>query len=218
MQKEPAVNAVILLGSENCDRGHLSHMAKARARLALEQYEVFENVLIFPTGGKGPGFNTSHRLHAEILADFLIEHGVNPQHIIQLSNSSNTVEDLMAARERLFEIRDSRGIRSVSVITSDYHAERVGRILDTHFFKGLNISVLEAVTDIDRIGLGKFRQLVQHEQAAVSLLVEKQGGLAWQGEIHPFLSSGRNLDVTSFVDERPLSLNPKCDLQPPLQP
>lgn len=194
-------------------------MALARASHALDIYLANDAVLVMPTGGQGDHFNRTDRMHSDILADHLELHGVHPDHIVQVHESSNTVEDLMEARQKLQELQHNFQVDSVTAVTSDYHLRRVELILDTHFFKEFGIEAVGVYTDPLEVGEGKLRELKQHEKRAVDQLVEIQQGLEWDGEIHEFLSEERSVNGRTIDIPNLSSL--ECEVEdrhPPLQP
>ncbi len=122
--------AIILLGhrsQETLDQGiyraDLSQVAKARCEKAAELAAQFPEYLILPTGGFG-AFNRTTRPHGELLRDYLVTLGTARERILPHTNSSNTVEDALFARNILVRCRRSK----VIVVTSDFHMRRASYI------------------------------------------------------------------------------------------
>ncbi len=120
----------VLLGNTNeCD-GTLSAYAHARAESAVELMTAEPDSVVLPTGSFGDHFNMSDTPHGELLADYLIQQGIDRSRILPHTPTCGTVQDAYGVLRR---IKDWEEAPEVHVITSDFHMERVrhifGRVL-----------------------------------------------------------------------------------------
>ena len=118
-------NIVIVLGSPNSESGDLSDIAKNRLNFCL-QLCLNRSMSILCTGGWGKQFNTTELPHAKYAKDYLISKGLKENQFLDYALSSHTVDDAVKAKEVLEEIECGE----ITIITSDYHLERVKLVFD----------------------------------------------------------------------------------------
>lgn len=152
---------IIVLGAPNDDRGQLLPAARARCDTAYSHYLADPTQKIFCTGGFGPGFNRTERLHAAYAKAYLMAKGVPESAIAALVPSRFTIEDATLSWQILKEI--GLPIEQVTVITSDFHLPRVQMIF-THIFVGIELRFVGVETSVDAAELAR---LVAHEQIAM---------------------------------------------------
>ncbi len=118
-------NILIILGSPNSAKGRLGKAAISRLKKCVEIFKPDEN-LILCTGGFGVHFNTSQKPHAEYLMQYLIKNGISKEYFLPSANSANTVEDAVKS----MGILKKMDFRNCTIITSNYHLDRVQLIFD----------------------------------------------------------------------------------------
>jgi uncharacterized SAM-binding protein YcdF (DUF218 family) len=150
-----ATNLIVLLGHENDENGDLSSIALERCAVALESAAADRSARILTTGAFGEHFNRSSRPHSQILRDHLVSSGLKGEQISTAEFGSRTLEDALVTRIKAVD----GGFKSIVVITSDYHLDRVqlifGRVLpDFHVSYRTatsNASIRERKDERDRL-------------------------------------------------------------------
>src|SRR5439155_26294774 len=93
-QPRPAVPSLLItLGAPNDSQGVLSPIARGRAQSAIREYQRRPGCKIIVTGGYGKHFNTTDQPHAVYVVRFLLAGGVSAGDLVQVRDSSNTVDD-----------------------------------------------------------------------------------------------------------------------------
>jgi uncharacterized SAM-binding protein YcdF (DUF218 family) len=110
---------LVVLGSPNSPEGELSEIAKSRLDCAVERYDEHKRILC--TGGWGNHFNIAANAHAFYAQEYLLKKGVPEYSFLEAALSSNTVEDAVKSKIILSRLDHPR----VSIITSDFHLDRV---------------------------------------------------------------------------------------------
>ena len=153
---------LVVLGSPNSPEGHLSEIAKSRLDCAADLYD--ENKRILCTGGWGAHFNIALKAHGIYAKNYLLEKGIPEQSFLDIALSSNTVEDAVKSKEILSRLDVSR----ISIITSDFHIERV-KLIFGEIFKGLEIQFIEVKSDF----LNREEQTLisAHEKVAIESII-----------------------------------------------
>ena len=111
----PESGAVIVLGCQVYSTGALSPQLELRLQAALDTYRAHPR-LIIACGGQG---ENEPAPEGQIMRDWLIAQGVPADDVIAEYVSMNTRQNLQYAQALLPET-----VRSVTVITSDYHLPR----------------------------------------------------------------------------------------------
>ena len=84
---------IIILGAYNDEKGNLSSIGIERCSKVLRVYRENPGYKILPTGGYGDHFNTTGKPHAFYYEQYLIEHGIPADDILEYAESKNTIED-----------------------------------------------------------------------------------------------------------------------------
>ncbi len=111
-----AVDAIVVMGVAQYD-GRPSPQLQARLDHVLTLWNDGLTALVITTGGNQPGDRFTE---AQASADYLIESGIPEQSIAQEDTGTTTRESMLGVRE----IMQSRGLRSVLIVTDPYHALR----------------------------------------------------------------------------------------------
>lgn len=112
---------IMVLGSPNDNSGNLSRIALDRLNCVLDLYKNEKNARILCTGGFGEHFNATDTAHAVYARTYLIRNGVKESDFLPDILSSNTVDDFRMSMEIISENKPE----TLTVVTSDYHMERV---------------------------------------------------------------------------------------------
>ena len=158
---------LVLLGNQNDSQGDLSPIAKSRCDLAVQLLQENEGLVVLPTGGFGPHFNTTDRPHGLYLTEYLIEKGISPDRILPHTDSSNTLEDALFTRE----IAVDSGAQQVIVVTSEFHVRRV-RYIFGRVLPDIQVEFREARSPVDDATM---RELMEHEARSLKRLQTKWG-------------------------------------------
>jgi vancomycin permeability regulator SanA len=135
---------IVVLGSPNSEEGKLYSIAKARCRMALDEYARRDDWKILLTGGYGAHFNTTDQPHAAYLKDYLTTRGIPEDDIVEFAESTNTIEDASFSKP----IVQRYGVTAILVITSDYHEDRARYVFEKEFSDtGVKITFCVAQTD-----------------------------------------------------------------------
>ncbi len=153
---------LIILGSPNSPEGILSNISKSRLDYCLENYIDGKQILC--TGGWGDHFNTSDKPHAEYSKAYLIKNGVLENAFLDFALSSNTVDDAVKIKPIIQNIKNS----SLTIITSDYHVDRV-RLIFEEILNGYEMSFIGAKSNLDKEAL---TLLENHEKKAIQSIID----------------------------------------------
>lgn len=136
---------IVLLGASNDQEGNLSDIAKERALKARDLFLKEKDVVILITGGFGSHFNTTTHSHASYLKQYLLQQGIPETYFLGFALSGHTVEDAVMAKK----IIDTHLIRSIVVVTSDFHTMRVRIVFTKVFDKSYTISFFGAKSSMN---------------------------------------------------------------------
>ncbi|PPF91338.1 YdcF family protein [Clavibacter michiganensis] len=114
-------DTIVVLGS-GLVRGEVPPLLRSRLDRALAAYAQERSAsrvpLLIPSGGQGPD---EPRAEAAAMAEYLVAHGVDAQHVIPEAMSRNTRQNLEFSRAvQLAAGRDGQ----MMVVTNDYHVLR----------------------------------------------------------------------------------------------
>lgn len=158
-----SIEVLVVLGAPNSPEGVLSGIAKSRSDCAANLYS--EGKLILCTGGWGKHFNTSTKAHAVYSKDYLMTRGIPESAFLELAFSGNTVEDALISKKILSLLEEPQ----ITIITSDYHLERVklifGEVLKDFTFNCIGVRS-EFLEPEERA------KLVTHEQSAIHSIIQ----------------------------------------------
>ncbi len=153
---------LIVLGSPNSSTGELSSISKSRLNCCLENYLKGKPVLC--TGGWGDHFNTSSKPHAQYAKTYLIKNGVSKHDFLDFALSSNTVDDAVKIKPIIQNIKNN----SLTIITSDYHLERVKLIFE-EILNGYEMSFIGVKSNLDHDALNLLKN---HEKKAIQSIID----------------------------------------------
>ena len=123
--------------------------------------------LIVCTGGWGDHFNTAEYAHAYYAKAYLIENGILEDTFLDFALSKHTVDDAV----KLIPILTVFTNPNVTIITSDYHLERVTLIF-TEILKAYSLKFIGVTSNLDKT---EYDTLVLHEKKRVQAI--KDNGL-----------------------------------------
>ena len=148
---------LVVLGAPNSPVGELSIISKDRLDFCLKKYE--KNIMILCTGSWGEHFNVSTKPHAFYTKEYLIENGIPEDRFLELALSKNTVDDAVKIKEIVLNLENIH----LTIVTSDYHLERVklifNEVLKTHKMKFVGMQT--------NLEIEKYNALVEHEKKAI---------------------------------------------------
>jgi len=111
-----SVDAIVVMGVAQYD-GRPSPQLQARLDHVLTLWNDGLTALVITTGGNQPGDRFTE---AQASANYLIEGGIPEQSIAQENIGTTTRESMFG----VLEVMQSRGLRSVLIVTDPYHALR----------------------------------------------------------------------------------------------
>lgn len=153
---------IIILGSPNDEHGNLSETATGRLAQGLVEFRRHRDYKILCTGGFGEHFNTTDKPHAHYAIQYLIQEGISEKDILEIAKSGNTLEDALLSKS----IVDKHDVRSLVVVTSDFHMKRVKHIFKK-MFKGYDLAFSSAKTSFSK---ERYRALRKHEKTELERL------------------------------------------------
>ena len=159
---------IVILGAPNSEAGELSSIAEERCELALVEYAKRPDWKFLLTGGYGAHFNITDQPHAAYVKRHLVSRGVPPQKILELVESTNTLQDASLSKPIIIRY----GAPEIAVVTSDYHAARARYVFEREFANtGVRINFLASQTVEAACGFNLDAQK-KHEQQALAKLKE----------------------------------------------
>ncbi|MFD6971290.1 YdcF family protein [Streptomyces sp. NPDC059949] len=117
---------VAVLAAPNDEHGELSVMARDRSRTALDLVRSTPGARLVLTGGFGAQFNTTDVPHWRHCARWLRSQGMGPGEFADCLETRHSSDDVLFLRE----LTRRHGTGRVTVVTSDYHADRIRYLLD----------------------------------------------------------------------------------------
>lgn len=153
---------LIILGSPNSPEGILSDISKSRLNFCANLYN--KGNLVLCTGGWGDHFNTSKKPHAEYAKAYLIKKGVFKSDFLDFAISSNTVEDAVKTKSIIEKLDDVH----LTIITSDYHLERV-KLIFSEILKPFEMEFFGVKSNLSNEAYNK---LVAHEKKAIKSILD----------------------------------------------
>jgi len=115
---------------------------------------------ILCTGGWGPHFNVSNRAHASFAKDYLVRKGIHKKDLLKSALSKNTMDDALKSKAIVANFPGAR----LTVITSDFHVERVSLIFH-EILKEYEISFAGVKSNLGKKALDSF---LSHEEEAIA--------------------------------------------------
>jgi len=148
---------LVVLGSPNSITGELSIVANDRLSFCQKIYQ--KNMMILCTGGWGDHFNIARKSHAFYLKKCLIEKGIPEDCFLEFALSVNTVDDAVKVKE-IISLLDNIHL---TIVTSDYHLERV-KLIFNEVLKIYKMRFVGVKTNLEE---EKYNALVKHENKAI---------------------------------------------------
>jgi uncharacterized SAM-binding protein YcdF (DUF218 family) len=160
--------AILILGSPNTKNGRLYDVAIGRCEQALVEYKNHPDYKFILTGGYGNHFNKSKLPHAQHLAQYLIQSGVQEKDILEYVESSNSIEDAILSKLSILKYN----IKRIIIVTSDYHFNRAKYIFN-RIFENLYVEISFSIkkTDPNDSELDIFK-LNEHEKIALKKIMK----------------------------------------------
>jgi uncharacterized SAM-binding protein YcdF (DUF218 family) len=158
-----STEVLVILGSPNSPEGELSDIARSRLDRGAELYSAGR--LILCTGGWGNHFNTSTQAHAVFAKEYLLAKGIPESAFLEFALSGNTVEDASKSKAILAKLDKL----IITVITSDFHLERVQLIFNEVLkdFSFQCIGVSSSFLDSEQRA-----KLMLHERGAIDRIIQ----------------------------------------------
>ncbi len=98
-----------------------SVLLQDRLDQALDYLEDHPDMTVVVSGGQGPD---EHVTEARAMADYLMKHGVAPEHILLEEQSHNTVQNFRCSRQLLEEAGYDLEENGVLVVSNGFHLTR----------------------------------------------------------------------------------------------
>ncbi len=148
---------LVVLGSPNSPNGELSTIAKDRLNFCQKTYQ--NNMMILCTGGWGDHFNVAIESHAFYLKKYLLEKGIPENCFLEFALSVNTVDDAVKIKEIISSLDNIH----LTIVTSDYHLERV-KLIFNEVLKIYKKKFVGVKTNLEK---EKYYALIKHEKNAI---------------------------------------------------
>lgn len=126
---------VIVLGAKVKPNGEPTLSLKSRLDKAVDYLEQYEHVQVIVSGGQGADEPATE---ASVMANYLMDAGIDPLRIQLEEKSTSTYENLLYSKELLPE-----GVEEVTIISNDFHLTRAKYLANV---VGLEVDVLGAPT------------------------------------------------------------------------
>ena len=152
-----------VLGSPNSSTGELSDISKSRLDCCWDLFRKGQRVIC--TGAWGAHFNTSDQAHAFYAKEYLLEKGLSEEDFLEFALSENTVDDA----RKIKAVLSGLNYRKLTVISSDYHLERV-KLIFTKILEEYQLEFIGAKSKLDE---ETYRSLLLHEKNAIQSIKEK---------------------------------------------
>jgi uncharacterized SAM-binding protein YcdF (DUF218 family) len=153
---------LVVLGSPNSPSGKLSDISISRLNHCRGLFK--EGDLVLCTGGWGRHFNTSSRPHAAHAKSYLIEQGLSEKDFLAFALSQNTVDDAV----KIKPIISNLGHVVLTIITSDYHIERV-KLIFNEILGAYKMKFIGVESNMEK---EKYDDLINHEKNAIKSIIE----------------------------------------------
>jgi len=130
-------DTLIVLGNPAKDDGTPNRILRARLNKALELYLDGVSKTIIVTGGAAHNFY----LESEVMANYLVEHGVENKHIIQDQISLNTIDNA----QNCAKIMATHGLKTALIVTSSFHKKRAKLLFEK---QNLEVDIVSGVESL----------------------------------------------------------------------
>jgi uncharacterized SAM-binding protein YcdF (DUF218 family) len=153
------MNVIIILGSPNDEKGNLSAISLERCEEGIRCFQEYPDSSILCTGGFGDHFNKTETAHGEYAKRYLLSRGIRENAILEIAESSFTIEDATKSKP----IIENIGYEKIILVTSDYHMKRASLIFNL-VFEDVRIVEFPSVTKLPEEELNR---LYKHEEKAI---------------------------------------------------
>ncbi|SOC02750.1 DUF218 domain-containing protein [Ureibacillus xyleni] len=126
---------LIILGAKIKPNGNPSLSLQNRLDVAVEYLQTHKHVQVIVSGGQGIDEPATE---ASVMAQYLIDAGIDPLRIQLEEKSTSTYENLLFSKDYLPE-----GVNHITIVSNDYHLARAKFLADV---VGLKADVLAAKT------------------------------------------------------------------------
>lgn len=126
---------LIILGAKVKPSGIPSLSLRYRLDVAVDYLKQYEHVQVIVSGGQG---DDEPATEASVMAQYLIEAGIDPTRIQLEENSTSTYENLSYSKDLLPE-----GINEITIVSNDFHLARARYLAKV---VGLEADVIAAPT------------------------------------------------------------------------
>jgi len=154
------------IGAPNDNEGNLSVIALSRCEAAYSEFCKNRERKLICTGGLGTHFNITSTPHAYYLKQYLMTKGVPEANFLPLVESRYTFEDALLSKSVIEEF----GIRSVILVTSEFHLPRA-KLIFCGVFSKIMFSYLAAITPLP------YEELLELEKHEFQVLERERGNL-----------------------------------------
>ncbi|TQF67635.1 YdcF family protein [Pseudoalteromonas luteoviolacea] len=171
---------VIILGNKNDKFGNLSPISKSRCQLGFNLFKNTPSSNILCTGGFGKNFNQSPNSHGSIAREYLMNIGAPSTAFLNEALSRFTIEDATLTAP----IIEACGAKSVDIVSSDFHIERVKLI-----FEYIQPSLQKQFHVVStRLPENELARLYAHEAVAI-----KRDAHSLHQHFSPIIQSDKNI-------------------------
>lgn len=135
--------AMVILGCQVKPWGP-SILLQDRLDTALDYLEEHPDLTVVVSGGQGADEPSTE---ARAMFDYLVEHGVKAEQIIQEDESHNTMQNLQYSKERLLELGLDLARDEVLLVSSGFHLTRVRMLAERQAY-GVVSTLAAPVSDV----------------------------------------------------------------------
>ncbi|HWL23253.1 MAG TPA: YdcF family protein [Ureibacillus sp.] len=128
---------LIILGAKVKPNGEPSLSLKNRLDVAINYLKQYEHVQVIVSGGQG---HDEPATEASVMANYLMDAGINPMRIQLEEKSTSTYENLLYSKKLLPD-----DVKKVTIISNDFHLTRAKYLANV---VGLEADVFGAQTPI----------------------------------------------------------------------
>ena len=158
-------NILVVLGSPNSPQGELSVISKSRLNYCKSIFTT--GTLIVCKGGWEDHFNTAKQAHAHYAKTYLINKGLSERDFLDFALSKDTVDDAV----KLIPVLSPFKNPTVTIMTSDYHLERV-KLIFNKILRDYSLKFIGATSNLNKT---EYDALMQYKKKRVKSI--KENGL-----------------------------------------
>ncbi len=139
------MDAIIVLGSSLDKHGYLTGIGISRVEKAIELYKKTPCKVIM-SGHSSIDIIDAKKTEAQAMEDYAIMHGVNKDDSIKEERSRDTIGNAFFSKQ----IIDSKKIKNIVVVTSDFHITRSAYIFKKIFSGSYIIKLVKSASNENR--------------------------------------------------------------------